>query len=71
MNFKENSNLGWKTKSGGRNKEVALWDIKTVNLIESTCFYLKISRVHVFCSDFSQVCMFCNENHSKLVSDFT
>ena len=24
-NLKESSNLGWKTKSGGRNTEVALW----------------------------------------------
>ena len=31
-----------KTLCGGRN---------TDNLIESTCFYLKISRVHMFCDD--------------------
>ena len=47
-----------KTLCGGR---------KTENLIESTCFYLKISRVHVFCSNFSRVRMFCDDDHSKLV----
>ena len=25
INLKENSNFGWKTKSSGRNTEVALW----------------------------------------------
>ena len=28
---------------------------KTENLIESVCFYLKVSRVHVFLSNFNQV----------------
>ena len=28
VNFKENSNLGWKKKGRGRNKEVALWGKK-------------------------------------------
>ena len=51
-----------KTLCGGRN---------TDNLIESTCFYLKISGVHVFCSKFSQVRMFCNDDRSKLVPGFT
>ena len=37
--------------------------IKIDILIESKCFYLKISRVHVFCLNFSQVCMFCNDDH--------
>ena len=31
---------------------------KTENLIESACFYLKISRFHMFCLYFSQVRMF-------------
>ena len=61
-----------KTLCGGR---------KTENLIESTCFYLKISRVHVFnlkisrvnvfCLNFSRSCMFCDDNHSKLVPEST
>ena len=46
-------------------------DIKTYNLIKSTCFYLKISRVQVFCSKFSQVRMFCDGNRSKLVPEYT
>ena len=63
VNSKENSNLGWMTKSGGRKKEKSLCGcIKTENLIESTCFHLKTSRVHVFCSNFSQVLMFCDDN---------
>ena len=41
------------------------------NLIESRFFYLKISWVHVFCSNFSQVCMFCDDNFSQLVSEST
>ena len=40
---------------------------KTENLIKSTCFYLKISRVHVFFSKFSQVYMFCNGDCLKLL----
>ena len=44
---------------------------KKKNLIEPGCFYLKISRVHVFCSNFSQVCMFCNGDSSKLVPEST
>ena len=47
-----------KTHCGGRNIE---------NLIESTCFYLNISQVHVFCLDFSKVRMFCGDDRSKLV----
>ena len=53
VNSKKYPNLGWKTKSGGRNIEDALWGRNTKNLIESTYFYLKISQFHVFCSDFS------------------
>ena len=34
-------------------------------------FYLKYSRVHVFCSDFNQVCMFYNEDNSKFVPEYT
>ena len=51
-----------KTLCGGRNTE---------NLIESTCFYLKIRQFHVFCSKFSRVRMFCNDYHSKLVPEST
>ena len=69
MNFKENSNLVWKTKSDGRNIEDALWELKRDNLIESTCNYLKVSQVHVFCSNFSRVRLFCVEDHSKLVPE--
>ena len=32
----------------------------TEDLIKSTCFYLKFSRVHLFFFDFSRVYMFCN-----------
>ena len=45
---------------GGRNTE---------NLIKSTCFYLKISRVHEFCLNFSRVHMFCDDDCSKLVPE--
>ena len=41
------------TLCGGKNTE---------DLIESKCFYLKISQVHVSCSNFGQVHMFCDEN---------
>ena len=51
-----------KTLCGGRN---------TDNLINYTCFYVKIGQVHVFCSNFSQVCMFCDDNRSKLVPGST
>ena len=44
---------------------------KTENLIESTCFDLKNSQVYVFCSNFSQVRMFCDDDHSKLVPEST
>ena len=47
-----------KTLCGGR---------KTENLIESMCFYLKISGVRVFCLDLSRFHMLCGENNSKLV----
>ena len=40
------------------------------NLIKSTCFFLKNSRVHIFCSDFSQVCIFYDDNHLKLVPEY-
>ena len=46
-------------------------DRNTENLIESTCFYLKISRVHVFCSNFSRIRMFCDDDHSRLVQEST
>ena len=39
--------------------------IKTDNLIESTCFYLKSIKVHVFCSNFSQVFRFWDEYFLK------
>ena len=44
---------------------------KIENLIKSMCFHLRISRVHVFCLDFSRVCMFCDGNNSKLVIEST
>ena len=47
---------------GGRKKE---------NLIEFKCIYLKISRVHVFLSNFSRFHMFCNDNRLKLVPEST
>ena len=40
---------------------------KKENLIEPKCFYLKISRVHVFCLNFSWVYMFCDGNCFKWV----
>ena len=43
--------------------------IKTENLIKSTCFYPKTSRVHVFCSNFSRVRIFCDEDHLKVVPE--
>ena len=43
---------------------------KIDDLNESMCFYLKISRVHMFCSNFSQVRMFYDDNHSKLVPEY-
>ena len=47
-----------KTLCGGRNTE---------NLIKSTCFYLKNSQVDMFCLNFSQLHIFCDNNRSKLV----
>ena len=44
---------------------------KTENLIDSTFFHLKISRVHVFCLDFSRNRMFCDDDHLKLVPEST
>ena len=41
MTFKDKINLVRKTKSGGRNTEVALWGLKTDNLVKSMCFGLK------------------------------
>ena len=40
VNSKENSNLVWRTKSGGRNMEDALWEWEN----------RKFNRVHVFLS---------------------
>ena len=51
-----------KTRCGG---------INTDNLIESTFFYLKVSWFHVFCSNFSQLCMFCHDDRLKLVLEST
>ena len=39
------------------------------NLMESTYFYLKVSQVNVSCSNFSQVCMFCDDDGLKLVPE--
>ena len=41
------------------------------NWIDSTWFYLKTSRVHVFCLNFSQVHMFYDANCLKLVPEST
>ena len=49
-----------KTLCGGRN---------TYNFIKSTCFYIKISPVHMFVSNYSQVCIFCDDEHLKLVTE--
>ena len=38
-----------------------------LKLVNSTCFYLKICQVHGFCLNFSRVRIFCNNNYSKLV----
>ena len=79
VNSKDNLNLGWRTKSVGKNIDVALWGRKTDNIIKSiflylklveyTCFHLKTSQVHMFSSGFSRVGIFCYDYHSKLVSD--
>ena len=58
VNCKDNPDLGWKTKSGVRNTEDAFLGYKYRELNKFHIFYLKISRVHVFCSNFSQACMF-------------
>ena len=71
MNFTDNSNLGRKTKSGGRNTEAAFGGIYTDNLIKSTCFYLKSIRIHEFFLNLSQICMFCDDNSSKLATEST
>ena len=52
----------YSTLCGGINKE---------NLIEATCFYLKMILFHMFCSSFSGVRMFCDEDRSKLVTEST
>ena len=44
---------------------------KTKNFVEPTYFNLKISRVHVFCSNFSRVRMFCDDDRSNLVPEST
>ena len=51
-----------KTLCGGINIE---------NLIDSMCFDLKISRSHMFSSDFSPVRMFCNYDCLKLEPEST
>ena len=35
------------------------------------CFYLKIIRVYIFCSIYSWVRMFCDDDRSKLVPEST
>ena len=64
-NLKKNSNSGWKKKVAVYIQKLLLGGRK--KLIKSTCFYLKISQVHVFCSNFSRACMFYDDNHYKLV----
>ena len=46
-------------------------DINSDSLFDSTCFNLKVSQVHVFCSKFSPVHKFCDDNRSKLVPEST
>ena len=41
----------------------------TKNLVESTCFYLKVSQVNVSSSKFSQICMFFDDDGLKLVPE--
>ena len=48
MNFKDNSNLVWKTKVVVEIHKAICGGINTYNLIKSTCFDLKISRFHMF-----------------------
>ena len=43
--------------------------ISTENLIDSMCFYLKFSQVNVSISNFSEVCMFCDDDGLKLVPE--
>ena len=50
-----------KALCGGKNKD---------NLIESSCFIKYGPSLYIY-SDFSQVSMFCNSNHSKLVLECT
>ena len=52
-------------------QKTLLGGINADNLIESTCFYLKVSQVHVFCSNFGRFRMFCSGDRSKVVSEFT
>ena len=52
----------YKTLCGGINKE---------NLIDSACFYLKITLSHVFCLNFRQVCLFFDDDRSNLVLEST
>ena len=44
-----------------------MWERNTYILIESTCSYMEIIRVHFLCSNFIRVRMFCNDNSSKLI----
>ena len=71
MNFKENSNLGWKTKVAVEIQKSLCGSIKTDNLIESTCFHLKSSPFHVFSSNFSRGHVFCDDNDSTLIPEST
>ena len=71
MNSKDNSNLRYKKNFGGRNIEDALWGYKYREFSQVCVFYLKISQVHVFFLDFSQVCMICDDDHPKLVPEYT
>ena len=65
------SNLIHMDKNGSRNIKDAFGVRNTDSLIKYTCFYIKINRVHVFCSVFSQVCMFCDDDCSKLFTEST
>ena len=71
MNFKDNSNLGWNKKIVVEIQKTLCGGINTYNLMGSVCFYLKTIRVHLLWSNFSQFRMFCDDNRSKLVPEYT
>ena len=61
-----------KTLCGGRNiNNLIEPKVLILILVEFTCFYLKVIRVHIFCSNLSQVHMFCDYDRSKLEPEST